>query len=71
MLASPEHEQALRGDLDRARATADVKIPAGVDEKGEPVFRSLDSALDEVDAFKKAADEIQACAAPVQREAAE
>jgi len=71
MLASPEHAEALRGDLDRARATADVKIPAGVDPEGNPIFRSLDSALDEVDAFKKAADEIQACAAPAQQEAAE
>lgn len=70
VLASPDHEAAIRADIDRARATSDVKIPAGVDERGDPIFRSLDSAMDEVDAFKKAADEIQACANPVQ-EAAE
>lgn len=63
-LASPAHEQALRADLDRARATADVRIPAGVDDKGEPIFRSLDSAMNEIDAYKLAGDEIGACAAP-------
>lgn len=69
-VASPEFEQALRADIDRARATSDLKIPAGVDEKGEPVFRSVDGAMDEVDAYKAMAEQIKACANPVQ-EAAE
>lgn len=64
VLGSPDHEAAVRADIDRARMTKDVKIPAGVDEKGEPVFRSLDSAMDEVDGYKAAAEQIQACAAP-------
>lgn len=63
-VGSPEHDAALRADIDRARATGDVKIPAGVDEKGEPIFRSVDSAMDEVDAYKAAAEQIQACANP-------
>jgi hypothetical protein len=63
-VASPEFEQALRADIDRARATGDVKIPAGVDEKGEPVFRSVDAAMNEIDALKAAADQIKACANP-------
>lgn len=70
MLASPDHEAAVRADIDRARATGDVKIPAGVDEQGEPVFRSVDAAMEEVDAYKAAAAHIQACANP-QEEAAE
>lgn len=63
-LGSPDHEAALRADIDRARATGDVKIPAGVDEKGEPIYRSLDGAMDEIDAYKAAADQIKACANP-------
>lgn len=63
-VASPEFEQALRADIDRARATGDVKIPAGIDEKGEPVFRSVDAAMDEIDAYKAMAEQIKACANP-------
>lgn len=63
-LGSPDHEAAMRADIDRARATGDIKIPAGVDEKGEPIFRSLDGAMDEIDAYKAAADQIKACANP-------
>lgn len=63
-LGSPDHEAAMRADIDRARATGDIKIPAGVDEKGEPIYRSLDGAMDEIDAYKAAADQIKACANP-------
>ena len=69
-LASPEHQAALRSDIDRARAMGDVKVPIGLDERGEPIFRSVDAAVAEVDAYKKAAEQIQACVNPV-REAAE
>lgn len=65
-LASPEHEQAMRADIDRARMTGDKKIPIGTDEKGEPIYRSLDSAMKEVDEYTAAADHIQACANPTQ-----
>lgn len=66
VLASPEHEQAIRADIDRERMTGDRQIPVGVDERGEPVYRSLDAAMTEVDAYKTAAEHIQACANPVQ-----
>lgn len=64
MGASTEHEAALRADIDRARAEGDVKIPAGVDEKGDPVFRSVDAAMDEIDGYKAMAEHIKACANP-------
>lgn len=63
-VGSPELEQALRADIDRARATEDVKIPIDVDKDGNPVFRSVDGAMEEIDAYKKAAEQIKACAAP-------
>lgn len=63
-LATPEHQEALRADIDRARMTTDRKIPVGVDEKGEPVYRNLDAAMEEVDAYKAAAEQIQLCANP-------
>lgn len=69
-LAAPDHEAAVRSDIERAIAMKDVKIPAGVDERGEPIYRSATAALDEVDQMKAAADHIQACVNPV-REAAE
>lgn len=64
ILVSPEYEKAVRADIDRERVTGDRKIPVGKDEQGEPIYRSLDAAMDEVDALKKAADHIQACANP-------
>jgi len=64
-LAAPEHEAALRADIERAQVAGNVRIPAGVDEQGEPVYRSLDSAMNEVDGYKAAAEQIQACANPV------
>lgn len=63
-LASPDHEAAVRSDIDRARMNGDVQIPIGKDENGEPIFRSLDSAMKEVDEMRAMAEQIQACAAP-------
>jgi hypothetical protein len=63
-LASPQHEAAMRADLDRARATGDVKIPVGVDQNGNPIYGSLDKALKEVDDYNAIAEQVQACAAP-------
>lgn len=63
-LASPQHEAALRADIDRTRAVGDVKIPSGVDANGEPVYRSLDSAMTEIDHYNEIAQQVQACAAP-------
>ena len=67
-IASPQHEEALRADIDRARMLGDVKIPIGKDENGEPIFRSVDAAMNEVDGYKAAAEQIQACAAPAPEE---
>jgi hypothetical protein len=70
MLASPDHAAALRGDIDRARATGDVQIPTGLDEKGNVVFRSVDDAMKEVDSYATAADQIKGCVNPLVEEAA-
>jgi hypothetical protein len=69
VIGSPDHDAALRADIDRARMMGDRRLPAGVDENGEPVFRSLDGAMEEVDAYKAAADHIQACVNPPQEPA--
>lgn len=70
-LASPEHIEALRADVDRAiLGDKPLTIPVGVDANGEPIHRSVDDMLAEVDGYKEAAAQIQACANPVQ-EAAE
>lgn len=63
-LGSPDHETAVRSDIDRTRMNGDVQIPIGKDENGEPIFRSLDSAMKEVDDYRAIAEQIQACAAP-------
>lgn len=60
-LASPAAEKAVAIDIDRARAMGDHQIPVGVDERGEPVFRSLDSMADEVEAYRNAAKELESC----------
>lgn len=69
VLTEPAHQEAIRADIDRARAISDVKVPH-TDENGVHSMRSVDAAMDEVDAYKQAAEQIQACANPVQ-EAAE
>jgi hypothetical protein len=68
-IASPQHVEALQADIDRARMLGDVKIPIGKDENGEPIFRSVDTAMREVEGYQAAAEQIQACAAPVAPEA--
>jgi hypothetical protein len=68
-IASPQHVEALQADIDRARMLGDVKIPIGKDENGEPIFRSVDAAMREVEGYQAAAEQIQACAAPVAPEA--
>jgi hypothetical protein len=68
-LAAPDHQDAIRADIDRARAMGDVQVP-GVDENGNHVMMSVDKAVEEVDKYKQVAEQIQACANPVQ-EAAE
>lgn len=68
-LTAPDHQDAIRADIDRARAMGDVQVP-GIDANGNHTMVSVDGAMDEVDAYKQAAEQIQACANPVQ-EAAE
>jgi len=68
-LTAPDHQEAIRADIDRARAMSDLQVP-GIDENGNHTMISVDKAVDEVDAYKKLAEEIQVCANPVQ-EAAE
>jgi hypothetical protein len=68
-LTAPDHQEAIRADIDRARAMGDVQVP-GMDENGNHVMMSVDKAVDEVDKYKQVAEQIQACANPVQ-EAAE
>lgn len=68
-LAAPDHQEAIRADIDRERALGDVQVP-GLDEQGNHTMVSVDKAMDEVDAYKAAAEQIQACANPIE-EAAE
>lgn len=68
-LTAPDHQDAIRADIDRERAMGDVKVP-GVDENGNHTMVSVDKAMDEVDAYKQAAEQIQACASPPAEEAA-
>lgn len=66
-LSSPDHQDAIRADIDRARALKDVQVP-GIDENGNHTMIGVDKAMDEVDAYKAAAEQIQACANPAQEE---
>ena len=68
-LTAPDHQDAIRADIDRERAMGDVQVPH-TDENGNHTMVSVDKAMDQVDAYKAAAEQIQACANPVQ-EAAE
>jgi hypothetical protein len=68
--ATPDFENAMRSDIDRERMTEDRKIPIDVDKDGNVVYRTLDDMADEVDAYRAAADHIQACAAPAPTEEA-
>lgn len=67
-LDQPDHQEALRADIDRARAMKDVKVPVDIDADGNVVHRSVDGAMREVDAYKEMADHITACANPVPEE---
>jgi hypothetical protein len=74
ILSAPDHQDVIRGDIDRAIADqaasgkSDIMVP-GVDEMGNHTMVSVHSAVDEVDAYKKLATDIQACA--TMQEAAE
>jgi hypothetical protein len=68
-LTAPDHQEAIRADIDRARAMGDIKVP-GIDESGNHTMVGVDAAMDEVDAYKAAAEQIQACATPAAEEAA-
>lgn len=63
VITAPDYQQAVRNDIDRERALGDRQIPIGTDANGNVIMRSLDSAMDEIDGLKNAADQIQACAA--------
>jgi hypothetical protein len=68
-LTAPDHQDAIRADIDRERAMGDLKVP-GVDENGNHTMVGVDAAMEQVDNYKKLAEQIQACANPIQ-EAAE
>lgn len=73
-LNAPEHQDVIRGDIDRAidanaaEGKPEIMVP-GIDENGNHTMVSVNSAVDEVDAYKKLATDIQACA--TMQEAAE
>ena len=69
-LASPEHAAATEVDLDRVRAFGDRQVAVDTDAKGEPIFKSLDSLIDEAKADQEAADQLVACSSPEPGEAA-
>lgn len=70
-MASGDHVDAMINDLDKMRVEGGEKLyPAGLDEKGEPVFRSLDDMVEEVKANREAAEQIEGCINPPQQEAA-
>lgn len=68
-LTAPDHQDAIRADIDRERAMGDFKVP-GVDENGNHVMHSVDAGMEQVDAYKRAAEQIQACANPPEEEKA-
>lgn len=65
-----ETDAAVLHDLDKLRATRDLQIPVGehLDEAGQrvAVMRSVDDLLDEADARLAAAEQIRACAIPME-----
>lgn len=68
-LASPQAEQAIRADIERAldeaaKAGKKLQIPVGKDADGNVQFRSVAGALDDIDARKALADAIEQCALP-------
>jgi hypothetical protein len=75
-LADPRNEIAMQAEAERqlAQLAADKKgntlIPVGVDDKGEPIYRSLANMLSEAKADRDAAARLEACMTPMS-EAAE
>lgn len=69
IMASPDHQEIIRGDIDHAIREGDVMVP-GLDENGNHTMLSVKAATDEIDRYKQAAEKIQACARPIE-EAAE
>jgi hypothetical protein len=67
-LQSPDYHAAIRADIDRERVNAldrgdaSMKIPVDVDKDGNVIHRSVDDAIGEVEHYRQAADQIQACA---------
>lgn len=66
-LNAPEHQDVIRGDIDRAidanaaEGKSEIMVP-GIDENGNHTMISVNDAVDQVDAYKKLATDIQACA---------
>jgi predicted kinase len=52
------------------RQQAEQRIPVAVDAEGNVTYQSIQKAVDEVDAYKTAAEQIAACAAPAAEAAA-
>ena len=75
-LADPRADAAMQADAEGqlARLAAEKKgnvlIPVGVDDKGEPIVRSLANMLDEAKSDRAAAAQLEACMTPMS-EAAE
>jgi len=49
---------------ERGRAETEGRYPTSVDAAGNVSYQSIDKALNEVDSYKMAADQIAACASP-------
>jgi hypothetical protein len=75
-LADPRSDVAMQAEAERqlAQLAADKKgntlIPVGVDDKGEPIYRSLANMLSEAKSDRDAAARLEACMTPMS-EAAE
>lgn len=75
-LADPRSDVAMQAEAERqlANLAAEKKgntlIPVGVDDKGEPIYRSLANMLSEAKADRDAAARLEACMTPMS-EAAE
>jgi len=62
---APDLQAAVRADLDRELiAPQEGQYPTAVDVDGNISYQSIDKALNEVDGYKTAADQIAACASP-------
>jgi len=68
--ASNDQTAALISDLDRLRMNKDRQIPMDIDKDGNPIYRSLDSMVEEVKANQEAATHLESCINPPAQEAA-